>query len=962
MRRYILLALSILALAACSISAEPATVLTNHLGYDAFGPKRAILRGSVSDRFEACTLFTHPARDIAFEAKTGPGAAIPKWKDWRFWTLDFTGLETGGEYTIECPNGSGGGVAKSMPFRIQNEIFERGTLSDLTYYFKSVRATGAIDKADRKIAFDRSNRMPIDARGGWYDASGDYGIHLSQLDFAIYFNTQQVPLVAYNLGKAREILLARAEPNFAQILRRLLDETVYGADFLVRIKAPGGSFYAHIYDKSPEKRPEDRRIGRPMMGPPGPATPNRPSSSAERPHEFEVSYRGGGGFAIAALAIAARAPQSGDFTNAAYRKAAEDAFAFLEEHNTELTNDGKENIVDDYCALVAASELARTTKSPVYAAAAKRRAENLMSRLVSANGLHDYWRADAGDRPFFHPSDAGAPVVALLGYYDLADIAARERIRQTVRRSLQFELWVTGEAVNPFGLARQYVQSRNGRRRTAFFFPHDTETGGWWQGENARLASLATAARLAVPLFDDDPAFQASLRNYATDQLNWILGLNPYDVSMLTGAGRNNPEYRFFTSWQYKSAPGGICNGITGGLNDDEGIDFQVPYEQTGVDSDWRWGEQWLPHGAWYLLAAASGRTAAAPREKVVIGYIFTSGRAPDATKIAAEKLTHINYAFANIKDGEMVEGFENDAQSLRVLNNLKQRNPKLKLLISVGGWTWSNDFSDVSLTPESRAKFVRSAVAFVERHQLDGLDVDWEFPGQKGNNNVYRPEDKQNFTALMTDLRSALDAAGRARGKRYLLTIAAQAAPAWLEHTEMQKVAASLDYVNLMAYDQFVNSEPVAAHHAPLFTHPSNPKQLSAATSVSQFLAAGVPAEKIVVGVPFYGRAWASVPPQNHGLYQPASEIRERVGGSFQGIKTRLENKDGFVRYWDDLSKAPYLYNAARQIFVSYEDEQSVGLKAQYVKERGLAGIMFWEYHGDPENKLLDAINQGLR
>ena len=174
--------------------------------------------------------------------------------------------------------------------------------------------------------------------------------------------------------------------------------------------------------------------------------------------------------------------------------------------------------------------------------------------------------------------------------------------------------------------------------------------------------------------------------------------------------------------------------------------------------------------------------------------------------------------------------------------------------------------------------------------------------------------------------------------------------------------MAASLDYVNLMAYDQFVGSEPVAAHHAPLFTHPANPKRLSAATAVTQFLAAGVPAEKIVLGVPFYGRAWASVPATDHGLYQPAREARERLGGSFHGIKTRLENKDGFVRYWDDISKAPYLYNTERQLFVSYEDEQSIQLNAQYVKERRLGGMMFWEYSADPENKLLDAINKGLK
>ena len=125
------------------------------------------------------------------------------------------------------------------------------------------------------------------------------------------------------------------------------------------------------------------------------------------------------------------------------------------------------------------------------------------------------------------------------------------------------------------------------------------------------------------------------------------------------------------------------------------------------------------------------------------------------------------------------------------------------------------------------------------------------------------RREDKENFTALMADLRSALDEPAE-RGEALPAHDCSAGRPAWIEHTEMSKVAASLDYVNLMAYDQFVGSEPVAAHHAPLFTHPANPKRLSAATAVTQFLAAGVPAEKIVLGVPFYGRAWASVSATN--------------------------------------------------------------------------------------------------
>jgi hypothetical protein len=160
---------------------------------------------------------------------------------------------------------------------------------------------------------------------------------------------------------------------------------------------------------------------------------------------------------------------------------------------------------------------------------------------------------------------------------------------------------------NPFGYARQFAQSTNGVRRTTFFFPHDTETAPWWQGDDARIGSLATAARMAAKYFVDEPAFHKQLETYAADQLNWILGLNPYDACLLHGAGRNNVAYMFFDSYEYNNAPGGICNGITGGRTNANDIDFNVGFAVTGKDEDWRWSEQWLPHASWFLLAVATG-------------------------------------------------------------------------------------------------------------------------------------------------------------------------------------------------------------------------------------------------------------------------------------------------------------------------------------------------------------------
>ncbi len=528
------------------------------------------------------------------------------WKDWCFWTADFSPVNAEGTYLLECSTGQG--RVRSFPFQIQRDVLEKNSLSSVIYYFKGQRSSGLLDKADRDLKFEDATNTS-DVHGGWYDATGDYGKHLGGLGFSTYFNMQPTPVADWSLFMSYQELDRRGDQNFQQYRRRVLDEAMYGADFLVRMKSPGGSFYRTVDAPGPGKRPEDRHIGKENVGFAIKTMKTKDDYSIGSrktiPGEFpyEVGYRSGAGVAIAALAMASMFPTSGDFSNAVYLQAAEDAFSFLETNNLAFNPDGQENILDDYCALLAATELFKATKDGQYKTAANRRAANLMGRLITSGGRTNYWRADDGDRPYFHAADAGMPVVSLLDYYEIADAAARPKVLTTVRKSLEFELAVSGEVANPFGYARQLVQSTNGFRRTAFFYPHDTETGLWWQGENARLGSMATAARLGARYFTDDPAFCRQLQTYAWNQLNWILGSNPYDSCMMQGAGRNNIFYMYFKSYEYNNAPGGICNGITGGRTDPDDIDFNVGFAVTGQDEDWRWGEQWLPHAAWYLYA-----------------------------------------------------------------------------------------------------------------------------------------------------------------------------------------------------------------------------------------------------------------------------------------------------------------------------------------------------------------------
>ena len=346
----------------------------------------------------------------------------------------------------------------------------------------------------------------------------------------------------------------------------------------------------------------------------------------------------------------------------------------------------------------------------------------------------------------------------------------------------------------------------------------------------------------------------------------------------------------------------------------------------------------------------------------VIIAYVFPQNHVLQPGEVAPQKLTRINYAFANISNGVIVNGFPTDDANFAALNALKQQNPSLTVLVSVGGWLWSGNFSDAVLTKESRKAFIDSAVAFLTKYNLDGLDIDWEYPGQVGAGNHFRPEDKQNYTEVLKDLRHRFDQEEKTLHRRLYLSIATGSEPEFLAHTEMGKVQKYVDTVNLMAYDYYEpDGGPLTGHNAPLFTNPRDPKRASANESVMLYEKEGVPASKIVLGVPFYGHEWGQVPAQNNGLFQPGKQVPNAFA-NYGNVSTNMLKPDsGFTRYWDTDSAVPYLYNPAAQIFVSYDDPQSMGLKCQYVIDHKLAGVMFWDYESDPSGALLDTIDHTL-
>ena len=581
-------------------------VLVNQVGYDVQESKQAIISAPRGQDPTEVVLVDAEDAKIVWKGSLQSSGQVNAWGKSTFWIADFSSVKRPGRYILRVSSHEG--ETSSSQFAINEDILERSTLSNVIYYFKGQRASGLFDRADRHLKVPGSAGDYVDAHGGWYDATGDYGIHLSHQNPTSYFNPQQTPLVVWSLLRSYEVLKERGDDNFSEYERRLLDEGLFGADYLTRIKRPNGSFFEMLSAPGKEKRAEDREIGNPNWRTRIKTTTAESTVSTESAvgtHAYEASFRAGGGMSIAALALASTMPNDGDHPRSEYLKAAKDAFQFLDRHNAELLNDGIENILDDYCALMAATELYRATHENVYRQAADRRADQLMDRLTESGSWKNYWRADKGTRPFFHPSDAGLPIVSLLEYDKIAGREQRSKVLLAVERSLHFELDVTSEVNNPFGYARQLVRMGDGKVRTAFFFPHDTEAAPWWQGENARLASLAAAARMAMPLFQDKPEFQSQLRTYAWNQLHWILGRNPFDTSMLIGSGHGDAAYMYFRSYKYTNAPGAIVNGITAGLQSEDGIAFNQGFAVTGKDEDWRWTEDWLPHAAWYLYAVS---------------------------------------------------------------------------------------------------------------------------------------------------------------------------------------------------------------------------------------------------------------------------------------------------------------------------------------------------------------------
>ena len=346
-------------------------------------------------------------------------------------------------------------------------------------------------------------------------------------------------------------------------------------------------------------------------------------------------------------------------------------------------------------------------------------------------------------------------------------------------------------------------------------------------------------------------------------------------------------------------------------------------------------------------------------------------------TDIDASKLTHLNYAFANISsDGRIALGdswadvkksFPGDTANQPYKGNfyqlakLKKQFPHLKTLISVGGWTWSERFSDVALTEQSRIIFAESLLQFILKYGFDGVDLDWEYPvGGGESDNINRREDKQNFTLLLKEIKETFDAESAKSGRRYLLTIAGGAGKWYAANTELKFIHQYVDYIQLMTYDLHGSWDPSTGLNAPLYRDPHSGfySDWSVQDTVQMYLNNGVPASKLIMGIPFYGRVYNQVQPMRNGLYQRFSGGGSAI--SYAELQEKYINKNKFTRYWSPDSKVPWLFNGSQ--FISYDDVESIRYKTSFIKSIGLGGSMMWELSQDPSNVLLTEIYDDLR
>lgn len=306
--------------------------------------------------------------------------------------------------------------------------------------------------------------------------------------------------------------------------------------------------------------------------------------------------------------------------------------------------------------------------------------------------------------------------------------------------------------------------------------------------------------------------------------------------------------------------------------------------------------------------------------EKVVIAYVTSwSDVMPNPALV-----THINYAFGHVNDTFNGVRISNEDR-LRQIVALKKQSPELKVLLSIGGWG-SGRFSEMAADEGNRLSFAQDCQRIVKEFGLDGIDIDWEYPTSSAANISSSPDDTDNFTLLMRDIRQAI-------GKDKLLTLASVASARYIN---FRAILNDIDFVNIMSYDM----ANAPKHHSSLYRSDISGR-LTCDDAVKAHIDSGVPANRLVMGMPFYGRG---------GKLMSNRDFRD------------IEPNEEYTEQWDDTAKVPYLINQEGTMVLGFDNVRSLSLKCEYIREKGLLGGMYWEYSGDNDHAdLARTVYEGM-
>jgi len=333
-----------------------------------------------------------------------------------------------------------------------------------------------------------------------------------------------------------------------------------------------------------------------------------------------------------------------------------------------------------------------------------------------------------------------------------------------------------------------------------------------------------------------------------------------------------------------------------------------------------------------------------------VIAYYTGDTQQIDQYRI--DQLTHIIYSFCHLKEGKLHVAHAKDSLTIKHLVDLKRTHPKLKIMLSLGGWGGCASCSKVFSTKQGRAVFAKSVKEINDYFGTDGLDLDWEYPTIEGYpGHLYQAQDRQNFTALVRELRQVL-------GSNAEISFAAGGFQKYLDKSvDWRAVMPLVDRVNVMSYDLVNGYSTVTGHHTPLYSTKTDEESTNRA--VQYLLGLGIPSRKLVIGAAFYTRVWKNVAASNNGLYQSGEHTN---GYHFKSYATQLSANKGWQYFWDEHAQAPYWYNQEQKQFATGDDLASVKAKTDYAVHNQLGGIMFWELTLDAtQDGMLQAIHDTI-